>query len=197
MALFPRRTKLGYVEIERAVFPERAEVPNHLPDGLVVMADGNAWDPALSGPGLVAYNEAAARFSPLGELFRVGLTLTSAQMLALFATPRTLAPAVAGYAWIPLETEAFLDYNSAAYAGIAANEDIVLRYTNAAGGILTTIETTGFLDQTSDQRRYVVNSGTVTPLANAAVVAHMTTGEITTGNSPVTIRSLMRLVKLA
>lgn len=195
--LYPIRNKLRYAEIERAVFPSRSEVPNHTPDGLVVMADGAGWDPTAHGAGLVSYNESAAMWTSLGgNLFNVEKTLTSAELLALNTTPVTLVPAVENYAWIPVEIQLFLDYLSSAYAGIDAAEDLVLRYTNGSGSIVATVETTGFLDAAGSRRRHLINTaGLVTPLS-APLVFHMTTGNITTGNSPLYTRTLLRLVKL-
>lgn len=81
----------------------------------------------------------------------------------------------------------------AAYNGIAAGEDIAFRYTNGSGTILAQIEATGFLDQTSDQHRVAFPSNAttafieLTPTVNAALVAHMTTGNVATGDSPIII----------
>ncbi len=118
-------------------------------------------------------------------------TITSAQALALFATPITLVAAPgAGRVLIPAALYMFYDYVSAAYGGIATGEDLAVRYTNASGNVGLTLETTGFLDQTSDQYRWAdrgspaATAGGFTPTANAALVLHMTTGEITTGDGP-------------
>jgi len=70
-----------------------------------------------------------------------------------------------------------------------------LRYTNGAGGLLGTIETTGFLDQTADQHREYIASGTVTPTANAPLVLALI-GAITTGDSPLKIVVRYRLLTL-
>lgn len=114
---------------------------------------------------------------------------SSAQLLALNATPKTLLAAPgAGKAIIPVFAELFLDYGSAAYAGIAAGEDLNFCYTNGSGAIIGTVEATGFLDQTSDQHRFIQFSGTVTPVANAAIVLHMASGEVITGDSPLDVR---------
>ena len=70
----------------------------------------------------------------------VDVTLTTAQVKALFATPVTVVAAPgAGLANVLHSVVAFLDFNTAAYDGIAAGEDFVLKYTNAAGLTLITI----------------------------------------------------------
>jgi hypothetical protein len=125
------------------------------------------------------------------------ITVTSAELLALFTTPKAIVPApAAGYAVIPVDARLFLDYNSAAYDGIAANEDLVLRYTDASGNIAATIEATGFLDASADAHRHAIFSGLIVPTAAAALVLHMTTGNIATGNSPLRIRVRYRTVPL-
>lgn len=122
--------------------------------------------------------------------------ITSAQVLALFATPITvLAAPGAGLAYVPLRMQVYKPAGTA-YAGVAAGEDLVLKYTNAAGAQCSgVIETTGFLDQATAQTRVVGMQGAVTttasditPVDNAAVVLHLLTGEIITGTSDLVVR---------
>ena len=128
------------------------------------------------------------------------VTIATASVKTLNATPVELVPAPgSGYANILLGALAFLDYNSAAYDGIAAGEDLAIKYTDGSGQQVAVFEATGFLDQTSDQVRWTyptVQTSTAgqTPVANAALVAHMLAGEIATGNSPVKIRCYYRVV---
>ncbi len=128
-------------------------------------------------------------------------TVSTSQILALNATPQTIIPAPgAGFATVIDWAIFFYDYNSVAYAGIAAGEDFALRYTNGSGTILASCEATGFIDQTSDQTRivypYRAASGVsdVTPTANAVVVLHMLTSEVITGNSPLIVRVGYRIL---
>lgn len=117
-------------------------------------------------------------------------TLTSAQILALFATPITVITAPgAGLANVIIDATFWLNA-ATAYAGIAAGEDLVLAYTDASGAQASPIiEATGFLDQATAQVRHVqglgLSGGTtgadVAPVANAAIVAKLLVGEITTG----------------
>lgn len=129
--------------------------------------------------------------------------ITTAQVLALYATPIEVAAAPgAGIYREFLGAQILIDYNSAAYAGIASGEDIVFKYTNAAGvNVSQTVESTGFLDQTSDSLALVGPSGTnltsvIASVANAAIVVHILSGEVTTGNSPLKIRVFYRDIKL-
>jgi uncharacterized membrane-anchored protein len=118
--------------------------------------------------------------------------ITSAQLLALNATPVEIIPApAAGYAHVINRVQVHKPAGTA-YAGIAAGEDLVLKYTDASGAQASSvIETTGFLDQTTAQTRVAsfpasvsTTAGDVAPVSAAAIVAHLLTGEITTGNSP-------------
>lgn len=137
-----------------------------------------------------------------GGVLVADVTITSAQVLALNATPQTMITAPgAGLAIVPLLTVAY-KAAGVAYAGIAAGEDLALRYTDGSGTILTAVETTGFLDQTTAQTRIALTpqsaAGTgkveLTPTANAAVVAHLLSGEITTGDSDIKLKIYYRIV---
>lgn len=120
--------------------------------------------------------------------------VSSAELLALNATPKTLVPAPgAGYAIIFKGAEIFKPAGTA-YGGIAAGEDLSVKYTNGAGAEVGQCEATGFLDQATAQSRYCrahtaasLNSA-ITPVENAALVLHMLVGEITTGDSPLHVR---------
>lgn len=124
------------------------------------------------------------------------VTVTSAQLLALNATPQPIVAAQgAGLAIIPKRVAIYKPAGTA-YAGIASGEDLVLKYTNGSGAQCSSvIETTGFLDQTTAQTRVAHAPGSMTtvagdyaPVANAAVVLHLLSGEITTGDSPIYVR---------
>ena len=127
---------------------------------------------------------------------RVRTTITSAQLLALNATPITVVPAPgAGLAVVPDEISLFLDFNTAAYAGIAAGEDLSLKYTGAAGEEQLQVESTGFLDAVADAYRNKKSETTLkTPVANAVLALHLLVGEITTGDSPLEVEVLYHTV---
>jgi len=130
----------------------------------------------------------------------IDVQITSAQLLALFATPVQLVAAPgAGKALI--FNGMFIDKPAGvAYAGIAAGEDLSVKYTDASGAELGRCETTGFLDSTADQIRWIdeyhAASGVsqITPVANAALVLHLLVAEIITGDSPLNCKVFYRVV---
>lgn len=135
---------------------------------------------------------------------RRDVTIANAQVLTLNATPQTIIPAPgAVLAAIPRRV---LIYKPAgtAFAGVAAGEDLVLKYTNAAGAQVSgVVETTGFLDQATDQSRIVhapgataATAGDYAPVANAAVVLHLLVSEVTTGNSALKVRVWYDLISV-
>ena len=171
--------------------------------GQVAMVIGIAQEAGTVGA-IIRFHVMPYLTRVLGEsdILITDTTLTSAQILALNATPvQVLAAPGAGKAYIPVGCTAFYDYESAAYAEVAAGEDLVLSYTDASGASLWKFETTGFLDQTADQVRYAspTQSGdtNLTPVANAAVFAHLLTGEIITGDSPLKLRMAYRIINTA
>lgn len=122
--------------------------------------------------------------------------ITAAQLLALNATPITIVAAQgASVAIIPTRVTIYKPAGTA-YAGVATGEDLVLKYTNGSGAQVSgAIETTGFLDQTTAQTRVAgmpgatgATAGDYAPVANAAVVLHLLTGEIITGNTSIFVR---------
>lgn len=131
---------------------------------------------------------------------QVDVTVTSAQLLALFATPITLVAAPGANFALILDSAVLHKPAGTAYGGIAAGEDLSIKYTNAAGAAVGGCEATGFLDQTTAQTRFLrgynAASGVsdITPVANAPLVLHMLTGEITTGDSNLLVRVYYRVV---
>ncbi len=122
-------------------------------------------------------------------------TITSAQLLALNATASTiLAAPGTGLINIPI---GWLVHKPAgvAYAGIASGEELAFKETDSSGAILGTCETTGFLDQTGAETRWVnayrAASGNSDrePITNAVIVAHLLVGEIITGDSDLLIQT--------
>lgn len=154
------------------------------------------------GGGLII-NRANSEQTLLGMVTTV--SIPSASVLALNATPFSIVPAQgAGIAIIPTRM-AIRKPAGVAYAGVAVGEDLVLKYTNGSGAQVTgVIETTGFLDQATDQTRIVgdpgstgATAGDYAPVANAALVLHLLTGEVITGDQPLIVKVWWDVLKVA
>lgn len=149
----------------------------------------------------MSYEPGAAIEGAQLRTFRRRVVIASADVLALNATPQEIVPAPgAGRANI-FEGALIRKPAGTGYAGIAAGEDLSVKYTNAAGAEVAQCETTGFLDQATNQIRWVrahtaasVNSA-ITPVENAALVLHLLVGEIITGDSDLEIEVHYRVVK--
>lgn len=147
-----------------------------------------------------ANTAAAAALAAQSTIQFVDVTVSSAELLALNATPKQIVAAPGANLAIVLESVVAYKAAGTAYAGIAAGEDLAINYTNGAGLELLEIETTGFLDQATAQTRYAsafrAASGiaSITPVANAALVIQLLVGEITTGNSALKLRVYYRVV---
>lgn len=128
------------------------------------------------------------------------VTISSGDLKALNATPQTLVSAPASGFALVFDGMSIHKPSGTAYAGVAAGEDMVVNYTDENGAEVARCETTGFLDQTSAETRYVMPhsaaSGVsdITPVVDAPLVLHLLAGEITTGDSDLTIRIKYRVV---
>jgi len=114
------------------------------------------------------------------------VVVSVAEVLALNATVKELVAAPGAGNLLVLDEIIVHKPAGTAYAAIGADDDLEVRYTDASGAqVNTLLECTGFLDQTTLQTRIsrpIVTE--YTPVLNAALVLHMKTGEITTGNQP-------------
>lgn len=126
--------------------------------------------------------------------------VSSAELLALFATPKTIIAAPGSGLGLVFEGAVIHKPAGTAYAGIAAGEDLSVKYNNAAGLEVGQCEATGFLDQATAQTRVIRAHGaasgisSITPVENVPLVLHMLTGEIITGDSPLHVRYFYRIV---
>ena len=123
------------------------------------------------------------------------VAVTSAELLALAAAPKTLVAAPgAGLLARFNKIELYLDFNTTAYTITNAGDDISVRYTDGAGAIVSqTLQAQGFLDATEDaylQGQAVDEvGGDLADHANQALVLdNIGAAEWTLGDSPVTVR---------
>ena len=163
-------------------------------DGNVII--GKALMSASSGDIVPLLLHAAGDADAL-PLYFADVTVSTSELLALNTTPKQLVAAPgAGNILVLDSAQLWLDYNTTAYDGIAAGEDLSIKYTNGSGAEVAQIEATGFLDGTADETRYVTaaSAAAVQPVANAALVLHMLVGNIATGNSPLKVRTFYRIL---
>lgn len=130
------------------------------------------------------------------------VTITSAQLLALNATPQTIVSAPGAGKALIFDGALLHKPAGTAYAGIAAGEDLSVKYTDESGAEVGVCETTGFLDQTTAQTRWIRPhapdgagvASQITPVANAVLALHLLVGEIITGDSDLLVQTHYRVV---
>lgn len=120
------------------------------------------------------------------------VTLSSAEILALRATPKTLVAApAAGY--VHQFLGAMLILNATATAYVETDDNLAIKYTNGSGvAVSQTIEATGFIDQTADTMTDAIPALNAIVAATGAtaqaLVLHNTgSGEYTTGTGTMNV----------
>jgi hypothetical protein len=140
-----------------------------------------------------------------GGVLSVNRTITSTQLLALNAIPQELVGGPGATKALIFEGAIVHKPAGTAYAGVAGGEDLAIRYVNGSGEDVGVVETTGFLDSTGAQTRYMrpqtgaLAAGTVSeviPIDNGALVLHLLVGEVTTGDSPLHLRVFYRVIPM-
>lgn len=127
----------------------------------------------------------------IGVAQRKSVTLTTAQVLALFTTPVVLVPAPAAGQYIEvLRVSAKLTFNSIAYTGANALE---IRYTDGSGAKVSS-DIAAALINSASTRRDSATGAAATQVAAAAVVAAVPVANPAAGNSPITIDVLYRVL---
>jgi hypothetical protein len=127
----------------------------------------------------------AVAIAAAGNVFNVKVSLTSAEILALFTTPKVLVAAPgAGKVIMPLRILINMVYNSATYA----------TNTNLIAGLNTVFQTTltgalGFSTNQLATYTLITAAGTSTPATstNVSFTLSAATGNPTAGNSPLDV----------
>jgi hypothetical protein len=116
------------------------------------------------------------------ELQCASVTLTQAQAQALNTAPVTLV-AAPGTGKVLLFHDALIADPAGTAFGTAAGRDLVVRYTDGSGTVVSTqLTTVGFTDQTTTQIRTLKCLTTdISPTANAALVLHQLAANMTLG----------------
>lgn len=127
-----------------------------------------------------------------GVVRRQRVTLTSAQILALFTTPVTLVAAPGAGKYISVdEIFARVNYGSAAYVSANALE---FRYTDGAGVKVSGDLAAGFVQANSNRADKAVGVAAAQAVANAPLVVAVPSANPTTGDSTFTLDILYRIV---
>lgn len=130
------------------------------------------------------------------------VNVTSAELLALRATPKTLVDAPgAGFLLEFVSAVLMLDATATAYAENAGGSNLGVRYTNGSGAkVSSDIESTAFIDQTADTMTTAVaiKDAIVAKSAseNKALVLHnIGAGELVTGTGTLRVAVSYRIHK--
>jgi len=135
----------------------------------------------------IALAEEYPRFSNYPKFLEVKTVISSTQLLALDATPVTLVSPTLSSSCIPILYSYAIDKPAGtAYAAIAAGDDMQIETSGSVSHI--SIETTGFLDQATRQRRSGRVGASFSPVqlteAFGLALRIRLLGPITTGTSP-------------
>lgn len=132
----------------------------------------------------------------MGKLFYKEVTVTSAELLALAASPKTLVPAPGAGRVLEFESAILmLDKGATAYDDAATDGDLAIRYTDGSGTIVsTTLDADSFIDAASDTVKTIKKLTTDIALtANAALVLDNTGAEFTGGDGVLRVKVAYRV----
>lgn len=179
-------------------------------DGIVTLADGKilvgnasnvsaevtpSGDVTISNAGVTAIGAGKVLSAMVEQSMMryADVTISSAEVLALRTTPKTLVAAPgAGFCIVPLAVYATIDFNSIAYDNGTDTLDILYSGGSAIISFATTL-----IEASADIQNYMEKSeATFVPLDNTALVARCSSADPTAGNSVIKIRVYYRIVPL-
>lgn len=149
----------------------------------------------FTAPGVSATNDGSKTTYDLSKVINyVEVAVSTAEMLAIRATPKTLVAAPGAGKVLEFVSAVFIYDYAAAYTESADN--LAVRYTDGSGTVVSlTLETTGLLDATADKVSTIQPLATdVLMTANAALVLHNTgDGEFGGTGSPCRVKVAYRV----
>ncbi len=151
-------------------------------------------DGSTFGDNVIIGNNSGATFV-MNMTGHVIVQLSSANILALNGTPIELVPAQGADTLVEfISAILIMDSTATAYDGVAAGEDLVIEYEDG-DDVSQEIETTGFIDQTTDEIRRVTALATSDPSTddltdnkNDALELFLKSDEIATGTGTMTVK---------
>ena len=130
----------------------------------------------------------------MGKVYEDEITLTTAEILALFTTPKELVEAPGANKVIQfMGAVAFLDYNSVDYATYGV---VTVKYTDGSGTAVSEPVAADKLVQSSDDvvTEVAQLSADAELTQNAALVLAVDTGNPTAGDSPIRFKIFYRIL---
>lgn len=128
-----------------------------------------------------------------GVVQRRQVTLTSAQILALFTTPVALVPAPGAGKYISVDEVVAKVYSTGKVAYTGANA-VELRYTDGSGAKATGDLAAAWLNSATDRADKAVGAAVTTVVSNAALVAAVPTANPGAGTGIVVVDVLYRVL---
>lgn len=137
---------------------------------------------------------------PEGQILVAQVTILAAAVATLNATPVEVIPApAAGYYIDVLDAHWWLDFESAAYDAAASGDTLNLKYTNGSGAAVVDPVAGDVIGGASADYHTIQRAVLeLVPVAAAAVVAHIATGEWygAAGDSPLKVEVRYRVRSL-
>lgn len=164
-------------------------------DGQVLRVNGTTVGFGTIATAGIAANAVTSAQLDVSTIQYVSVNISSAQILALFTTPVQVIASQGATNSIEYLGGEFIYKHVATDYTINGSTNLALQLTNASGATeSTTLATTGFIDQATNQLRIVKQVATnYTPVANAPLMLTCATANPTVGDGTLTLKLAYRV----